>query len=295
MADGVHWDLGALDGVHVIHHSYIEEPKVANWSFAIDLCGTLPYNKDVDKHRQCPINSKVCGLKSIHDPGNSTSELEHWIAIAGHYDMSSGNTLEVKPTRLKNTGSREGLVLEMTGGKDPFQKQKGVTQKKQKAIVELVCDKEKTGWEPLPEPNLRKRDDEEDDAPEDDAPENDAPEENVGSSLIFHSYEEEFIRDEIWGVLRVQWQTKYACEDYASTAPSPRSSGWGFFTWMIIILFLGIAGYVIMGSWVNYNQYGARGFDLVPHADTIRDIPYIMKDMFRRVQTSGSRGGYSAV
>lgn len=60
-----------------------------------------------------------------------------------------------------------------------------------------------------------------------------------------------------------------------------------------------IAAYLIFGSWLNYNRYGARGWDLLPHSDTIRDIPYILKDFARRIrdslQSGGSRGGYSAV
>ena len=59
------------------------------------------------------------------------------------------------------------------------------------------------------------------------------------------------------------------------------------------------AAYLIFGSWLNYNRYGARGWDLLPHGDTIRDVPYLMKDWTRRVvntiQGGGSRGGYSAV
>jgi len=293
VADGIHWDLAALSGVHNVYHSVLQPPSLANWTFSIDLCGTIPFDKDISSDRQCPHGTKVCGIKTIHDASNDTAEpeMDQWVAIAGHYDMSSGNSLEVKPTRLKSTGNREGLVLELTGGKDPFKKQKGVTQIKQKAIVELLCNKEKSGWEPAEEPKSKmiRRDDEED------APEDDPPEENVGSALTFHSYGDEIVRDEIWGTLRLQWETKYACEDAESNSPPSTSGGWGFFTWIIIILFLGIAGYVIMGSWVNYTQYGARGFDLVPHADTIRDIPYIMKDMFRKAQSGGSRGGYSAV
>jgi autophagy-related protein 27 len=64
-------------------------------------------------------------------------------------------------------------------------------------------------------------------------------------------------------------------------------------------VFIGVTAYLIFGSWLNYNRYGARGWDLLPHGDTIRDIPYLMKDWTRRVfnsvQGSGSRGGYSAV
>ena len=64
-------------------------------------------------------------------------------------------------------------------------------------------------------------------------------------------------------------------------------------------VFLLIAAYLIFGSWLNYNRYGARGWDLLPHGDTIRDVPYLFKDWTRRVlntvQGTGNRGGYSAV
>jgi autophagy-related protein 27 len=60
-------------------------------------------------------------------------------------------------------------------------------------------------------------------------------------------------------------------------------------------LFLSIATYIVYGSWLNYSRYGARGFDAVPHADTLRDIPFIVKDVVRKMQGGGSRGGYSAV
>lgn len=63
--------------------------------------------------------------------------------------------------------------------------------------------------------------------------------------------------------------------------------------------FLGIAAYLIFGSWLNYNRYGARGWDLLPHGDAIRDIPYLFKDFSKKVADTvsggGSRGGYSAV
>ena len=64
-------------------------------------------------------------------------------------------------------------------------------------------------------------------------------------------------------------------------------------------LFLATSTYLIFGSWLNYNRYGARGWDALPHGDTLRDLPYIMSDFGRKVtstiQGGGSRGGYSAV
>jgi hypothetical protein len=64
-------------------------------------------------------------------------------------------------------------------------------------------------------------------------------------------------------------------------------------------VFLGTAAYLILGSWFNYQRYGARGWDLVPHGDFFRDVPYLAADWVRKVfdtlQGSGTRGGYTAV
>jgi hypothetical protein len=71
------------------------------------------------------------------------------------------------------------------------------------------------------------------------------------------------------------------------------------YTYNFASVFLCVSAYLIFGSWLNYNRYGARGWDLLPHGDTLRDIPYLFKDWVRSVintlQGSGSRGGYSAV
>ncbi|KAF7547540.1 hypothetical protein G7046_g8968 [Stylonectria norvegica] len=119
------------------------------------------------------------------------------------------------------------------------------------------------------------------------------------ASLIWESYGAEKDAD----ILRLTWYTQYACEKRDGSEEDDGntdvSAHWGFFTWFVIVLFLGIATYLIFGSWLNYNRYGARGWDLLPHGDTIRDVPYLMKDWLRRVlntvQGTGSRGGYSAV
>ncbi|KAI1084560.1 autophagy-related protein 27 [Whalleya microplaca] len=123
----------------------------------------------------------------------------------------------------------------------------------------------------------------------------------VDPSLVYNSYGPMDDNSDM-DVLRLTWSSKYACEkradgdDEGDEQPNPH---WGFFTWLVILVFLGTAAYLIFGSWLNYNRYGARGWDLVPHGDTIRDVPYLMKDWARRVlntvQGSGSRGGYSAV
>ncbi|KAK6352957.1 hypothetical protein TWF696_004949 [Orbilia brochopaga] len=92
--------------------------------------------------------------------------------------------------------------------------------------------------------------------------------------------------------LRLEWKTKHACENALKDTPSGSKGSWGFFTWFIVIVFLAVAAYLIFGSWLNYNKYGARGWDLLPHSDTLRDLPYLIKDFLRRaVNTFQGSGG----
>ncbi|ODV90830.1 hypothetical protein CANCADRAFT_111500 [Tortispora caseinolytica NRRL Y-17796] len=115
--------------------------------------------------------------------------------------------------------------------------------------------------------------------------------------------------------LSLSWKTPYACaskdrpskggDDKSGDKPPqhsrPDKSGdsWGWFTWLFIILVLAFAAYIIVGSWVNYSRYGSTGVDMIPHSDTFRDIPYLVKDFASKISStlssSGSRGGYSAV
>lgn len=118
-------------------------------------------------------------------------------------------------------------------------------------------------------------------------------------------------------VLKLKWMTSYACENATSTpghddgsnkgdgkdndeisSPDERDS-WGWFTWLFIIIVLGSAGYVIAGAWINYNRYGLSGVDILPHADLLRDIPFLFGDLIRKIagtfSAGSNRGGYSAV
>jgi hypothetical protein len=54
MDDGVHWNLNALAGTHTAQYELDEPPMVANWTFSVDLCHTLPKNGEIDDKEQCP-------------------------------------------------------------------------------------------------------------------------------------------------------------------------------------------------------------------------------------------------
>lgn len=54
--------------------------------------------------------------------------------------------------------------------------------------------------------------------------------------MKFLSYKNEESKKEDWDVLRISWNTKYACEDAINSPSSPnKGSSWGFFTWFIIM------------------------------------------------------------
>lgn len=232
----------------------------------------------------------------------------HPIDIAGTYS-SSGRKIEGKFELLRNSKSnsdvaREGLRATLHGGKYPDTKN-GTDQQ---AIIEFVCDKERSGLDDEKKGDGEKDKDDNKDKEKEKSPGDKAEKfirrdgsqcEGGDQSLRFCGYaNEKADKGKDVKTLRLEWRTKYACEN-GQQGNDPGSSSWGFFTWFIIIFFLGTAAYLIFGSWLNYNRYGARGWDLLPHGDTIRDIPYLLKDCARRakdtVQGPGGRGGYSAV
>ncbi|KAH8698894.1 autophagy-related protein 27 [Talaromyces proteolyticus] len=303
--DGVQFDLKPLGGVHEIQTVSTFDDYTVNTTYVLDICNIL---KGASRHdgMSCGTSKKICGFeKTIYESGEVD---ERALPIAG-LDPVGGGSEDPEITRLKKQDpDTEGVRIKLAGGEiHEINKPKG-KGKPASAVIEFQCDPNRTGLEGLTttedgddgddnaeeKRRIRRDDDEKND--DDKKGEEDAPT-NTDKSLVFKSFG--LVDDKAY-ILRLDWKTKYACENYLSDNPSESSSGhWGFFTWFIIILFLLAATYLIFGSWLNYNRYGARGWDLLPHGDTIRDIPYIFQDWVRRVvntlQGPGARGGYAAV
>ncbi|KZF24090.1 hypothetical protein L228DRAFT_244964 [Xylona heveae TC161] len=325
VVEGKSFDLSPLSGPHSVSWVRPHPPSLYNTTFTVDVCKPLKRTKGVPKDEECPSGTRVCGIERIINKEEDKDVIGGVYPIAGDF-IHESRPLDARVTRLKSSTSdddadKEGVRLELNGGKFPFSSHSG---RKQKAVVEFLCDADRTGLE-LDEPSSdekdskkdEKKDDEEEekskrsstaavekaDDSQDDLPDDDEDDDKNKSnaSLQFVSYGAEQDID----VLYLEWRTKYACEgikngDDNDNKDQPKQKGsWGFFTWLIIVVFLGIAAYLIFGSWLNYNRYGARGWDLLPHGDSIRDIPYLLRDWTRRVistvQGGGSRGGYSAV
>lgn len=314
IVDETKFDFSPLKGPHTITTSEFHPPTFTNTTYTLDLCAYLKRKDDVKKGDECPNNTKVCAIKHLIDPRKEKDNdfIEAVIPLAGNLANHGGKAFEWTATRLKSSDSvadkkREGVRIVMKGGV--------YEGREQKAAVEMVCDPERTGdegeWESEDkydkEGSKEKREVEtsEDDKKEEDG----GGQDEVGwvekqlkkdnASLIWEGY----TRTDNVDTLQLTWYTKYACEKRAPNEgerpPADESKSWGFFTWLVILVFMATASYLIFGSWLNYNRYGARGWDLLPHGDTLRDLPYLLKDWFRRLlntmQGSGSRGGYSAV
>lgn len=297
--DGKKYDFSSISGPHSVMVSDTKHPPaISNTTYTVDLCRPLRKIKGIPNQDQCENGANVCGVTVSYNPYDDTKpEIEHVIPIAGSFETSSGRALDPKFSRLKTSDiNSDGVRVELHGGK--------YGGKTQMAVIEFQCDPKRTGNEGSEDPDDKTVERREITTAVDKKDEEDREEEEEKSSLRFVSYG---ASNENTDVLRLNWLTKVACEEGGEDDGSGNdkdsngggSRHWGFFTWFILLLFLGVAAYLIFGSWLNYNRYGARGWDLLPHGDTIRDVPYLFKDWSKKVvgtvSSGGTRGGYSAV
>lgn len=182
-----------------------------------------------------PVLSIVCGFEEIRI--FETNEVqENALPIAG-LDPLGGGSKDPEVTRLKTQDpSTEGIRVKLSGGKITDNVRSPTRGKPASAVIEFQCDPDRTGLEGLKDDNdidqqmsrLGRRDD--DDGDDDDKSK------DKTRSLQYKSFD--LIDDESY-VLRLDWKTKYACEDYKRENPSePSGSGgghWGLFTWLIIM------------------------------------------------------------
>jgi len=205
--------------------------------------------------------SKVCAIKHLIDPRRDPKDgdsIEAVIPIAGNLAEHGGKAFDFTATRLKSSDSvsdskKEGVRIVMKGGV--------YEGREQKAVVELVCDKDRTGtegeWEsedkydPDGEKEKERREEEkkkeeEDGDKKEGEGDNDGDkgkgDDEVGwterqlkkdnAALIWEGYN----RLDGSDTLQLTWYTKYACESSVpGDKPEDASSHWGFFTWMVIL------------------------------------------------------------
>lgn len=178
------------------------------------------------------------------------------MSIAGELRDHGGGALDPKVTRLKTSDStadaqKEGVRIVLYGGRHPQQ----TSGREQRAVVEMLCDKDRTGkegeWSPKDDKYeaVPPSDDEEANNNnkraaaadgdggggggdgDDGKSEHQLLKENA--ALVFDSYGPMADNGNI-DVLRLTWHTKYACEGLPADE-YPKSEHWGFFTWLVIL------------------------------------------------------------
>jgi autophagy-related protein 27 len=157
------------------------------------------------------------------------------VPIAGELKGQGGGDMNPKFERLKTSAShsdseKEGVRVEMNGG---YRTLESGTHRNQKAIVEFICDRNTEGVENLYDPKDEYAEEKVKRA-EGDKEDEDDPK---SSSLKFVRWDEE---EGDTDILRLEWRTKYACEDSKGEQDAEKGSHWGFFTWFILMFVLPI-------------------------------------------------------
>lgn len=149
----------------------------------------------------------MCAFERLQDTEDTPKEepaiKDAW-SIAGEFSTTSGRSLNPKQTRLKGDSDRqeddatdvEGLSIQFNGGIHDSQPQR--------FMIDLVCDKDAAADDPQ---EIK----------------------YVYYKSLPGSGDD---KGKTFDVLKLKWTTKHACEDEASGSSS---SGWGFFTWLIIM------------------------------------------------------------
>ncbi|GAA6040027.1 hypothetical protein JCM8097_004745 [Rhodosporidiobolus ruineniae] len=254
--NGVSFDLSKLGGTHEWQTEDSTPPTVTKTKYTLSLCSALPEPSSSAPEDDCPAGTRLC-IKSFSSRSGLDDRLLSVVPIAG--DIGAG-AYAPQAYGVEGVKAEEGWTLELQGGT--------YNGHGQKARVEMRCDSKATETTPTVKEYDAKA-----------------------------------------GILDLKWVTSAACPSSSSgddSSPPPsdpppakdepapvKSSGMGFFGWFFTLLFLGFAAYLALGIWNNYTQYGATGWDAVPHRDVWRDLPYVVADLFKG--RGGSRNGYSAL
>jgi hypothetical protein len=230
---GRHYDFSKLSGSHSL--TTIEEtpPTIKTTTYTIDICNRLKIGNDNPLERchggargkcipRCgyfnysnqPLLA-VCSITTSYNTVDNTTQVDKVIDIAGEYHTSAGRNMDATPEPLD-----QGIRLVLNGGRYPWEK-----GRKQRAVIDFICDSDRTGLEGLngkgdSKGKRERRSDDED-------------EKGDEKSLRFESYgpsEDNADVDE----LKLVWLTQYACKDNKEDGGKD-GSHWGFFTWFIVM------------------------------------------------------------
>lgn len=163
-------------------------------------------------------------------PKNGNGGASFGFPIVG-FEHVGGGTKDPKVTRLSTLDEDlEGLRVEMGGGEYRGE-HNDEKPKDASAMIDFKCDPDRSGLEGLGEDEENEDEDEDKRRRDDDDDDDDEEESARGRSLQFVSFNH--TEDDTY-VLKLDWQTRYACDEY-QRGKIKNSSHWGFFTWFIVM------------------------------------------------------------
>ncbi|KAF9049769.1 autophagy-related protein 27 [Panaeolus papilionaceus] len=255
------FDLTQLAGEHVVNRTRETPPTIFVDSVKINLCADLKQVDSAPKEDQCVSGTRVCLVQSNLKP-NESERVTAVIPIA--------QTEKLNPTYDFNPSPKH-LSLLLHGGDYPSPLTNGPTA--QSLNLTVICD---PGVADVQPPKFIAYD---------------------GSRLD------------------LEWSTSAGCpfddgdkkgdekpdgDDKTPEKDKDKDVGRGLGFFFIVIL-LAFAAYFGLGAYYNYSTYGARGYDLIPHRDFWKEVPYMLSDVVShlcsgvRSRRTTSRGGYISV
>jgi autophagy-related protein 27 len=180
---------------------------------------------------------KVCGFRYTSYLDES-EKLGYAFPIAGLEHLGHG-AKDAEITRLqKQDPDREGLLVKLYGGE--YLEDHNNSKKATAAVIEFQCDPDRSGLEgleALQEVNLdsdsqRRRRRETVPTGDDQGDDKDSGGgADDSQSLRFKSFK---LVDDTY-ILRLDWKTRYSCDNYVKDRDEASNGHWGFFTWLIIM------------------------------------------------------------
>lgn len=164
----------------------------------------------------------VCGFEYRNAVDGSDSETKAF-PIVGLDHLGHG-AKDPEITRLKQLDpDREGLSVRLGGGQYLDDEK---AKKDAGTVIEFQCDPTRSGLEGIStdedtaeEEQLRAKEDGDE----------------TGDKLRSLRFQSFGPADNESYVLKLDWKTRYACDDYLSSKKGGSSSHWGFFTWFIVM------------------------------------------------------------
>ncbi|GAA5828680.1 hypothetical protein JCM3766R1_003786 [Sporobolomyces carnicolor] len=252
--DSNQFDLNPLAGVHKFEEQTNTPPTVTKTKYELSICASLPPASDgVPQSDVCPDGTRAC-MTTYTSREGLEDRLLSVVPLAGQLEGQKDMTVEA--IRIEAVDPATEWILEITGGR--------YNDLDQLVRIDMKCDE-----------NAK---------------------ETAPKVKEYHSKQ---------GVLDLEWTTSAACPVSKDSPPPERggddngdsegsdSGGLGFFGWFFTLIVIGLIAYFGLGAYHNYTTYGATGWDMVPHRDMWRDLPWVVSDLFK--PRGGSRAGYSSL